>query len=168
MQKILLLLFVCCCLLSFGGEKYDCIYNKNSKIVWTQKYPFINAEKIIWVSWKSVEKGMPKTIKDFTRDKIHWEIFSDSVSINSTNVTKLTDILFNYNYSVKGNYDLSSKCYNPRDAILFLDKNGNLIDYVEMCFECTDYRLMTTKWKFDFCEGKLDLLKKYKALLFKK
>ena len=168
MQNILFLLVVFCFSLSFGGEKYDCIYKKNSKTDWTQKYPFANAEKIIWVSWKSEEKGRPKTIKDFTKDTIHWEIFSDSISINSINEKKLTDILFNYKYTVKGKYDLSSSCYNPRDAILFLDKNGKLIDYVEMCFECTDYRLMTTKWKFDFCDGKLDLLKKYKASLFKK
>lgn len=168
MQKILCLILIFSCSLVVGKEKYDCMYKKNSKVDVSKKYPFNLATKIIWVSWKSDEKEMPKTIKDYTKEEIGWENFSDSISINQLNKGKLADILFNYKYAVKGTYDLSSKCYFPRDAVLFLDKTGKLIDYVEMCFECTDYRLMTIKWKFDFCEGKLDLLKKYKTSLFKK
>ena len=168
MNKILCLFLIFSCSFVVGKDKYDCIYKKNSKVDVTKKYPFNIATKIIWVSWKSDEEGMPKTIKDYTKEKITWENFSDSVSISNSNKGNLADILFNYKYAVNGAYDLSSKCYIPRDAVLFLDKNGTLIDYVEMCFECTDYRLMTTKWKFDFCEGKLDLLKKYKVELFKK
>jgi hypothetical protein len=168
MKNILSVVFIIAFLISFGSEKYDCIYKKNSTVDWTKKYPFVNAEKIIWVSWKQTGKERPKTIMNFTTDSIQWQIFSDTITIDFASEKKLTDILFNYKYRVKGNYDLSSKCYDPRDAVLFLDKNGRLIDYVEMCFECTDYRLMTTKWKFDFCEGKLDLLAKYKSALFKK
>lgn len=168
MHKLFLLFFVCCCTLGFGKEKYDCIYRKDAKTDATKKYPFLNADKIIWVQWKVAGKEIPKTISDFTGGQLNWDIFTDTISINSTNKAKLADILFNYKYTVKGTYDLTSKCYIPRDAVLFIDKNGILFDYVEMCFECTDYRLMTKKWKFDFCEGKLDLLAKYRTALFKK
>jgi len=125
-------------------------------------------EKLFGVSWKSGGNGKPKTIRNFTADSIKWNNFTDTFSLTQIDKKALADILFNYKYRIKGKYELGSSCYIPRDAILFLDKNGNLLDYVEICFECTDYRLKTDKWKFDFCEGKLGLLAKFKAILFGK
>jgi hypothetical protein len=30
----------------------------------------------------------------------------------------------------------TNSCFNPRNAILFYDKNGDLIEYIDICFEC--------------------------------
>ncbi len=32
-------------------------------------------------------------------------------------------------------------CYDPRNAVLFLDTNGKIIAVFEMCFECLGYSL---------------------------
>jgi len=167
MYKILFFLCFFNTILLFGNEKYDCVYRKNSKTDILKKYPFHISDKIIWVSWKSDGKERPKTIKNFTADSINWQSFADTISIDSADKKMLADILFNYKYRVKGNYDLSASCYIPRDAILFLDKNEKLIDYLEVCFECTGYRLMTEKWKPDFCDDKFEMLEKFKLSLKK-
>jgi len=58
-------------------------------------------------------------------------------------VDTLTDLTYNYGFKLK--YKSKRKvyfigrltqCYNPRNAILFLDKNNNVFEFIEICFEC--------------------------------
>lgn len=44
-------------------------------------------------------------------------------------------------------------CYNPRHAILFYDSSDQPFSYVEICFECTNYRTYGN-FALDFCYEK--------------
>ena len=77
--------------------------------------------------------------------------------IDSTNHT---DIF--YNYGFRGTtYTISeASCYNPRNAILFLDSRGKAIEFIEICFECS--RILESSEKVnvgDLCDQKMDMLK---------
>lgn len=56
--------------------------------------------------------------------------------ISYLEVDKLTDIFYNYGFRGKI-YTMSlAACYSPRNAILFLDNKGKIIEFIEICFEC--------------------------------
>lgn len=66
----------------------------------------------------------------------------------------MSNILINYKlkkdklpkeYSILG-----SDCYNPRNAILFLDSNEKIISYIEVCFECHQFYQMPKETIINF------------------
>jgi hypothetical protein len=57
-----------------------------------------------------------------------------------------------------------TSCYQPRNAIIFLDTNGNIFAHIDICFECR--KIETTPANINwggFCIGKLDIIKQYFA-----
>jgi len=51
-------------------------------------------------------------------------------------------------------------CYNPRNAILFKDKNGKVFEFIEICFECKRVRESSEKISLgQMCDQKLDMIK---------
>lgn len=58
-------------------------------------------------------------------------------------IDQLIDILYNYKYppnkSTNGTIliDEPVGCYNPRNAIVFIDARNRIIEYIEICFECS-------------------------------
>lgn len=53
-------------------------------------------------------------------------------------------------------------CFNPRNALLFFDKNGKIFDYLEVCFECAVADSESRKITLGSgCDQKFDLLKKF-------
>jgi hypothetical protein len=47
-----------------------------------------------------------------------------------------------------------TKCYQPRNAILFYDKDGDLLEYLEICFTCDGRRLSWEAKNIDWCGTK--------------
>jgi hypothetical protein len=54
----------------------------------------------------------------------------------------------------------SAMCYEPRNAILFLDKDKKVIAYIELCFDCSQYLVREGKIKIgEFCDEKFERIK---------
>ena len=71
----------------------------------------------------------------------------------------LLDILVNYkNISKIGQVIM---CYEPRNAILFVDKTDNILGYIEICFGCQKYIASEKSLQdLSFCEDKFEALRK--------
>lgn len=135
--------------------------NKHSELTLYKRLnsnPFYKTSSIMLVSFNlkfnddiQIEKITDSLkIKDFIKDgeiddfsKILNHDNSDLLSkinqkklLNLKEIIDLTDILFNTCSRHKINHFNEIGCYYPRNAILFLDNNNNIIDYIEICFEC--------------------------------
>ena len=134
-------------------ESQDCA-KRNSKSFSSRikNYPFNLTAKIQLVSFKH----NPDTANfgEYTRDSL--PKLNDTVcysklfevkTLSLTQIDKLTDLMYNYGFKfipkIKGNvYLIGSvlQCYNPRNAILFLDKDNKVFEFIEICFECKRIR----------------------------
>jgi len=80
-------------------------------------------------------------------------------------VDRLTDIFYNYGipyHPPDGKFYIGSvaQCYNPRNAILFFDRNGKAFEFIEICFECKQTRESSDKISLgQMCDQKLDMIK---------
>lgn len=54
---------------------------------------------------------------------------------------------------------ITSGCYMPNNAILFLDKDDNLLEFIEICFDCNEFRTSNEEITLgDKCMQKMNLL----------
>lgn len=133
--------------------------------------PFSDAVKVKVVSFKPKlgQKGeyvfeIPKT-----NNQIDTTQFHESHTLNLLEEQELLDILMNYNYSQKAEAISSTRStcdYFPRNAILFCDTKGNIIAYIEICFQCSIYELYPERHTFpkslrvgEFCGNKWNMVK---------
>jgi hypothetical protein len=66
-----------------------------------------------------------------------------------------------YKKPIANTADLGHSCYNPRNAFVFLNKQGKVIDYLEICFECKQYESKSGKLTIgDYCRQKFDMVQK--------
>ena len=144
----------------------NCVYKKKySKTQRLQFFPFNKAAEIKLVSFEhppdSVIMGGKIPMKngdvDFTKLK-------EIKTIDKSEIDTLTDILFNEGYRGRFSSFSESTCYNPRNAILFIDSKGKTFGFIEICFECSGYRLSSKKIKAgDFCSQKYYYLRRFFA-----
>ncbi|MBA5793227.1 hypothetical protein H1R17_08310 [Flavobacterium sp. xlx-214] len=167
---------------SAQDEESQCVRVDNFSIEQrNQKYPFNKATKIVFASFKGDESKLPKNkrSKDYDGERalyvegqimqIYFDIlkkrpskfnpdhFEEKVELSENQKNELTDLIFNVGNNI---YVSGAKCYMPRNAILFFGDNNKLIEFVEICFECNNYR--TSNEKIDLnnnCGEKLYLLK---------
>ncbi len=138
-----------------------------------KKYPFNISTQIQFVSFRAgfmtaasdsgeryISNSLPRL-----NDTICYSKLVEIKAINFLQVDRLTDIFYNYGYRGNTNTISEASCYNPRNAILFLDSNGKVFEFIEICFECDKTRESSDKISLgDMCNQKTDMLKK----LFKK
>lgn len=75
-------------------------------------------------------------------------------------IDRLTDVLYNYGYAGPIYSNETRDCYDPRNAILFLDSDGKSIAFIEICFECLSTRQSDEKvLTGEMCDSKLDMLR---------
>lgn len=61
----------------------------------------------------------------------------ESIKLNQAEIDSLSNILLNHKIFAKGSVFSEIKgCYQPRNSIIFLDKTGDTIGFIEICFEC--------------------------------
>ena len=48
----------------------------------------------------------------------------------------MSDIIYNYGYIIRPEIVNLTKCYIPRNGILFLDEEGKVFEFIEICFAC--------------------------------
>ena len=68
--------------------------------------------------------------------------------LDKENVDSLKRIM-NFYYRPKIDEPELPKCFEPRNAILFLDKKGKIIACIELCLSCAGWRIYTqSKMKY--------------------
>jgi len=92
---------------------------------------------------------------------LNYSSLKETIYLNQHQINSLTNIIYNTAYKKKNMiYDPGASCFNPRNALVFLDKNGKIFDYLEVCFECQRYSSLSGKISIGtYCNQKYDLLK---------
>ena len=107
-----------------------------------------------------MQNFIPTGINNF---KVNYRRVVELKDLSIAGIDSLTDILYNVgNTPVKNlpNFGtMGYNCYVPRNAILFMDAEGKVTQYIEYCFGCERYFYSSSKTKsIDYCEQKLDML----------
>ena len=64
----------------------------------------------------------------------------EEIELNSTQIDSLSNMLLNYTASVGSSFSVVG-CYTPRHAFLFLDNEGKIIAWIEICFQCSQMKV---------------------------
>ena len=159
----------------------DCVFTHKYSITQRlKKYPFSRAAKILAISYNG---GLPPNVdviigEDTTKKKktkpygllIHnGALDTSSVfelkKLTPKQVIRLTNMMFNtdikVHYNINDYADPGYSCFQPRNAFLFIDTNGKVFDYVEICFECKKTESKSDKIHIDNCNQSLDMTKKF-------
>jgi hypothetical protein len=141
-------------------RNHGCVKNHNYSFAARLKnYPFNLSSGIQLVSFNENE-AIDKDSLPRQNDTICYSRLNEIKTVTFSQVDKLTDIL--YNYGFRGNTHIMTimDCYNPRNAIIFLDKNGKAFEYIEICFECRQTRESSPRISLgELCDQKLNMLK---------
>lgn len=151
----------------------DCARTKNFSFNKLAKlFPLNKASSILIISFKNEhivyldstyrepkpgEVGLPYIDK-----KLNYKKIKETIKLNFNQITELSDLLYNYNTKPNPKYARkNTKCYEPRNGIVFLNDKDEIIEYIEICFSCKDFKTFTKSFNWDFCEGKIELLKTF-------
>ncbi|MCH5716891.1 hypothetical protein [Niabella hibiscisoli] len=92
-------------------------------------------------------------------DSIIYAKLQEIKTLTHFRVDQLTDLFYNYGYKGPISRFSEAGCYMPRNAILFLDPNGKIIELIEICFECGKMYASSENVSFgDMCDQKMDML----------
>ena len=163
----------------------DCVFlNRYSIKQRLKHYPFSTAVKIIAVSYpveyptmipfdgpdqpndSAVKRKIDTTFTvglHVKNGKLNNSSIKEIRVLNKAQINKLTNIIYNTDYKVNEfNSYLEGECFDPRNALIFIDKYGKIFDYIEICFECRNSESKSGKITIGtICNQKYDLLKKY-------
>jgi len=140
----------------------NCLYNpKYSATQRTQFYPFNKADTIKLVSFRHQFKNYP-----ITKDSVIVDSLIEIKVLTKPEIHKLTDILYNNFYKQKSNYGQFSTCYSPRNAILFYDKTGHVMENILLCFHCDSRHKSSQKVNYGSnCIQKMEKLRQFFIVL---
>jgi hypothetical protein len=125
-------------------------------------YPFYKASTIKLVSFPCKEEGICGLPKNGNR--VLFNQLKEIKTLSLAQVDELTNILYNYSFRGKFDFEIEKLCYKPRNAILFFDDKGKSFAYIELCFECRHSEPSSPKIKLgDNCAGKYQLLQNFFA-----
>jgi hypothetical protein len=164
----------------------DCAFvNKYSLSQRLKKYPFSKAAKIVAVSYRwDSPKADIVLINDSTHgDSSHKTVdtafeaglhvnkgvlnhssLKETKILNQSQINRLTNIIYNTDFKVHDVFNTSKEgaCFNPRNALLFYDRNGKIFDYMEICFECLGSYSKSDRFTVGTqCSQKYELLRKF-------
>ncbi|CAN5306595.1 hypothetical protein BH10BAC4_BH10BAC4_04360 [soil metagenome] len=131
-----------------------------------EQFPFNTTAKVIIISFKrtkeEITKEIPRAIP-ITYGKLDPAGVYESKVLSDSRIRDLYDTLINFNYAPKFSGDRKmTLCWEPRNAIVFYDRNETIVGYVEFCFQCRKHSVMPESLKLgDFCDKKYDLLKDF-------
>ena len=141
-------------------------------------YPFNQSGKIMLVSFdkqvdtshslKTTYYRPPEYIYTLPiqNDTIRFSKLVQKVSLNINQLDTLSDILYNTCFRWTIREEKKTDCYIPHNAIIFFDKNDNLLEYIEICFDCQRIKYSNKKIeRFEQCDFAFADLKKYFQIL---
>ncbi|AZA77040.1 hypothetical protein EG347_05715 [Chryseobacterium sp. G0186] len=77
----------------------------------------------------------PVALENLIKDINHKDI-QESKTLTLTEISELSDVLYNTCKKYYIAYTSKNGCFFPRNAILFYDEDDNVFAYFEICFEC--------------------------------
>lgn len=153
---------------------YCTYYNKYTIAQRRAMYPFFKATKILAVSFKYAGFGPEDPFSKVQELPTEGLIINNGVmdtttliekkELNFIQIDKLSNLIFNTDYRKKDktHYLTFGKCFEPRNAIIFLDSEGRVLDFLEICFNCQQYRSGSEKLDPGvLCTQKYELLSDY-------
>ncbi|WP_121357790.1 hypothetical protein [Flavisolibacter nicotianae] len=132
-------------------------------------YPFNSAAKIIVASFDNKPDGngmieIGGNRLPMKNDTIDFSALDEIRQLEERQIDTLTDILYNTGFRGSIFTMTGAGCYNPRNAILFVNKGGKAFAFIVLCFECGGHRVSSKKVNTgEFCDEKYDLLKRFFA-----
>ena len=158
------------------AAKYTTCYNSHKYNADQRRafFPFNQSANIKLISFSS-----PSDVNEASDDnpyvytaiasgnyKLNYKRVKESVELSPAAIDSLTDILYNVGYTpVKISFYLSdpgTPCYDPHNAILFIDAKGTVTQYMEFCFKCSRYYLSSSKIKNTiYCDQKYEMLRAF-------
>lgn len=140
--------------LKIEAENHKCVkLPKKSFSTILKKYPFDRTSQIKLVSFK----GFKLTIEN---DTVCLSKLNEIKTLTLRQIDTLTNIMYNIGFGGTILIVEEMACYNPRNAILFVDSSGKTFEYIEICFECQ--QTVNSSEKIDFgevCNEKFSLIK---------
>jgi hypothetical protein len=125
-------------------------------------YPFNQAKEIKIVSFENLDSGMVEGTLPMSKGSVDLTKLKEAESLSHVQIDQLTNLLYNIGYGGPFSIISESGCYNPRNAILFLDSANKVFAFIELCFECEGHRISSSKVKAgEFCNEKYELLKTF-------
>ena len=123
-------------------------------------YPFSVAKKIVIISFAPYgEYGNQVPIENQLMIK---DLIKEKAELSSEKIKNLTDLLYNIGYKnpkAKLYSIIKGTCYEPRNAIVFLDQNNKVIEDIGICFSCGTHYFSSDKIReFNYCTNKYALL----------
>jgi len=141
--------------LKIEKENHKCVnLPKKSFATILKKYPFDRTAQIHLVSFK--DKKLP-----IENDTVCYSKLYEVKSLTLRQIDSLTNIMYNIGFGGTILLVEEIACYEPRNAILFIDKEGKTFEFIEICFECQ--QTVNSSDKIDFgevCNEKFNLIKK--------
>lgn len=139
---------------SFSARIKNYPFNNTSQV---QLVSFIGGSRNIGNRDEYINDSLPRQ-----NDTICYSKLNEIRTLTITQIDKLTDILYNYEYTGPTHIMITSLCYVPKNAILFLDKNSKVFEFIEICFECDRIRESSEEISLgDMCDQKIDMLKSF-------
>jgi hypothetical protein len=162
----------------------DCLLtNKYTIAQRLKKYPFVRAWKILAVSYDGTSEPNLLVLANgdtinaatnekvinfrphglfFKNDTLDYKYLFETKQLTKSQINRLTNILFNTDVKIHNDYaDPGYKCFEPRNALIFLDENGKVFDYIEICFTCEGTRSKSDRVYLGPCNQKYDMVKKF-------
>lgn len=153
-------------------------YSINKRL---KKYPFSRAGKILAISYHlfdwsaSVKNDSLKALNILPKDKLLQGGFSikndtldhstliECIALTNDQIRRLAVILYNIGFKKTG-YNIvgGASCYEPRNALIFVDKQGKAYDYLAICFACQHYGSKLDRLNVGIdCTQKYEILRKF-------
>jgi hypothetical protein len=135
----------------------NCLYKpKYSAKQRIQFYPFNKADTIKLISFRYHRHNYP-----IIKDSVVIDSILETKVLTKHEIHKLTDILYNNFYKQKPNYREFTNCFYPRNAILFYDQTGHVMENILLCFHCDSHHKSSSKVNFGSnCREKMEKLRK--------
>ncbi|GAA4344517.1 hypothetical protein [Flaviaesturariibacter amylovorans] len=120
-------------------------------------YPFRNADTVRLVSFRYHCRNYPVGAGGLRRDSL-----VESVALTRAETDALTDLLYNRVYRGRIHILSVTGCFVPRNALVFLDRAGNVTAWILLCFHCHNYEPSSGKVRWgDACSDKIEELRRF-------
>ena len=151
-------------------EKSNCV--RSNKLSFENRvlnYPYNISSQIKIISYKNKGEGFEgEELQKYldliisNKDSLNESNFDEIQILNTKQIERLTDLIYNYGFKEKSEISVMSNCYMPRNAILFYDNENNLIGFLEIFFECNNYRSNNEEITIEeHCTQKMQLMKEF-------
>ena len=141
--------------LTIERKNHECVrINVKSFSQRLKKYPYNKATQIQLASFEGFRIPL-------LNDTICYSKLKEVKNLTLLQIDSLTDLLYNVGFGGTILLEVEMACYDPRNAIIFIDSTGKAFAFIEICFECEQFVVSSEKIKFgDICNQKFSMLKK--------